>query len=79
MVDSFPHQLLWYVIVSQLLENLASIILPTREMGDVLGAPSEARLCQLAADDGPGSLGEAPGTECCVGAGNGAGEAYTGR
>jgi transposase len=42
-------------------------------------APSEARLCQPGADPGPGSRGEAPGTECCVGDGNGADEAYTGR
>jgi len=42
-------------------------------------APSEARLCQPEADSGPGSRGKAPGTACCVGVGNGVGEAYTGR
>ncbi len=31
-------------------------------MGDVLGAPSQARLCQPAADAGPGSHGEVPGS-----------------
>ena len=41
-------------------------------------APSEARLYRLGASPSPGSPGKAPGTECCVGVGNGPVEAYTG-
>ena len=44
-----------------------------------VGAPSEARLCQLGAEPSLGSPGEAPSTECCVGEGNDVDEAYTGR
>lgn len=61
-------------MVIQFLESVA-----IGEIGDILGAPSEARLCQPAAGAGPGSRGEAPGTECCVDVGNAVGEAYTGR
>jgi hypothetical protein len=42
-------------------------------------APSKARRCQPGVEPGPGSLGQAPGTECCVASGNAGGEAYTGR
>ena len=42
-------------------------------------APSEARLCQSGAGPDPGSLGQTPGTACCVVEGNDNGEAYTGR
>src|SRR5215510_12082471 len=42
-------------------------------------APSKARRCQPGEGPGPGSLGQAPGTECCVVIGNVGGEAYTGR
>src|SRR6202008_5138089 len=41
-------------------------------------APSKARLCQSGGGPDPGSLGQAPGTECCVVIGNAGGEAYTG-
>ena len=42
-------------------------------------APSQARLCQSGAGPDPGSLGQIPGTACCVVEGNDNGEAYTGR
>ena len=42
-------------------------------------APSKARLCQPGEETGTESLGQASGTECCVGSGNADGEAYTGR
>ena len=42
-------------------------------------APSKARRCQPGEEPGPGSLGQAPGTTCCVAIGNAGGEAYTGR
>src|SRR5262245_40784829 len=45
----------------------------------VASAPSKARLCQLGAGPGPGSLGQAPGTKWCVAEGNDGCEAYTGR
>jgi hypothetical protein len=47
--------------------------------GTIVGAPSEARLCQLGAEPSLGSPGEAPSTKCCVGEGNDVDEAYTGR
>ena len=42
-------------------------------------APSFARRCQLGEEPGTEGLGQASGTECCVGSGNADGEAYTGR
>ena len=39
------------------------------------GAPSKARRCQPGSAPGPGSLGQAPGTACCVAIGNAGGEA----
>jgi hypothetical protein len=42
-------------------------------------APSKARLCLLGESPSSGSPGKAPGTECCVSAGNNVGEAYTRR
>lgn len=48
-----------------------------RNFSDVR-APSQARRCQPGGGPGPGSPGQAPGTECCVVSGNAGGEAYTG-
>ena len=66
---------------NELNQNLSVVWLkfPNVRFRPNASAPSKVRLCQPGEETGTESLGQASGTECCVGSGNADGEAYTGR